>query len=116
MSVVSTTDFRRGGPVDERVTFHRTELSVILAVYGRMVAAGEWRDYSIDFLPDRAVFSMFRRATEHPLYRVEKHPKLAARHGMYVIYGQDGRVLKRGSDLKQLMRFFDAKLLKLVKD
>ncbi|WP_340108750.1 DUF2794 domain-containing protein [Pikeienuella sp. HZG-20] len=118
MSVISSTAFGRTGgrraPEERVVAFHRTELSIILAVYGRMVAAAEWRDYSIDFLPERAVFSVFRRATEYPLYRIEKLPRLAARQGMYVLFGRDGRVLKRGSDLKQVMRFFESKKLKLV--
>lgn len=116
MSVISTAAFGRTGGrgPEERVSFHRTELSVILNVYGRMVAAGEWRDYSIDFLTDRAIFSVFRRATEHPLYSIEKAPARARRQGAYAVYGQDGRVLKRGEDLKQVMRVFDAKLLKVV--
>lgn len=117
MNVITSNAFGRNGGnqgPEERVAFHRTELSVILNVYGRMVAAGEWRDYSLDFLPDRAVFSAFRRATEHPLYRIEKLPRLAARQGMYAIFGQDGRVLKRGFDLKIVMRFFDSKSLRLV--
>lgn len=122
MNVISTTAFGRGdakggdggGVQPERVSFHRTELSVILNTYGRMVAAGEWRDYCIDFLPDRAVFSVFRRATEHPLYRIEKDPKRAQRQGVYSVVGQDGRVLKRGADLAQVMKVFDAKSLRLV--
>lgn len=99
---------------DERVAFHRTELSVILNTYSRMVAAGEWKDYSMDFLRDRAVFSVFRRATEHPLYRIEKRPKDAQKQGAYSVLGHDGRVLKRGRDLKQVMRVFDAKLIRVV--
>ncbi|WP_343040662.1 DUF2794 domain-containing protein [Pikeienuella piscinae] len=87
---------------------------MILNVYGRMVAAGEWRDYSIDFLSERAVFSVFRRATEHPLFRIEKNPRFAAKQGAYAVYGHDGRVLKRGAELKQVMRVFDSKRLKLV--
>ncbi|MEX2518478.1 MAG: DUF2794 domain-containing protein [Paracoccaceae bacterium] len=118
MNVISTNAFGRGddrggsggGVQPERVAFHRTELSVILNTYGRMVAAGEWRDYGIDFLPDRAVFSVFRRATEHPLYRIEKDPRRAQRQGAYSVVAQDGRVLKRGADLTQVMRVFDAKL------
>ena len=117
MTVISTADFRgapgRRDPY-ERVSFHRTELSVILSTYGRMVAAGEWRDYSMDFLREVAVFSVFRRATEHPLYRIEKRPKLAAKQGSYAVIGHDGRVLKRGKDLRQVMKFFDAKLLRVV--
>lgn len=113
MTVITTADFRRNDPY-ARVAFHRTELSLILAVYGRMVAAGEWKDYSMDFLSDVAIFSVFRRATEHPLYRVEKRPKLAAKQGAYSVLGQDGRVLKRGKDLKRVLRVFDAKLIRSV--
>ena len=117
MTVINPAEFRpssaRNDPY-ERVSFHRTELSVILSTYGKMVAAGEWRDYSMDFLKEVAVFSVFRRATEHPLYRIEKRPKLAAKQGAYAVMGHDGRVLKRGKDLAQVMRVFDAKLLRLV--
>lgn len=117
MNVISTAAFGRnsgGRGSEERVAFHRTELSVILNVYGRMVAACEWRDYSIDFLADRAVFSVFRRATEHPLFRIEKTPRLAAKQGAYAVFDRDGRVLKRGADLKQVMRVFDSKRIRLV--
>lgn len=117
MTVIRPEEFAlKGGRSSpyEKTSFHRAELSVILSVYGRMVAAGEWRDYSIDFLKDVAVFSVFRRATEHPLYRIEKRPKLAARQGAYAVIGQDGRVLKRGRDLRQVCRVFDGKDLRLV--
>ncbi len=87
---------------------------MILAVYGRMVAAGEWKDYSIDFLRERAVFSVFRRATEHPLYRIEKRPKDAQKQGAYSVLGHDGQILKRGRDLKTVMRVFDKKLIRVV--
>lgn len=115
MNEITTAKF--GGPgakVVERIAFHRTELSPILDIYGRMVAAGEWRDYSMDFLPDCAVFSVFRRATEHPLYRIEKHPALAAKQGMYLVRGPAGQVLKRGHDLRQVLKIFNARSLKLV--
>lgn len=117
MTVITTAEFhRRSAPrgAHERVTYHRTELSVILSTYGKMVAIGEWRDYSIDFLREVAVFSVFRRATEHPLFRIEKRPKLAQKQGLYAVVGQDGRILKRGRDLAQVMRVFDAKLLRVV--
>lgn len=99
----------------ETVSFHRTELSAILSVYGRMVAAGEWKDYSIDFLRDVAIFSVFRRASEYPLYRIEKRPALAQRQGAFSVIGHDGRVYKRGRDLSQTLKVFDAKLLKVVR-
>ncbi len=94
--------------------FDRRELNAILNIYGRMVAAGEWRDYAIDWLRDAAVFSIFRRASEMPLYRIEKHPKLRTKQGAYAVVGAGGQVLKRGHDLKQVLRVFDAKLIKAV--
>lgn len=97
------------------VAFHRTELSLILTVYGRMVAAGEWRDYAIDHLRDAAFFSVFRRTAESPLYRIEKRPKLAQRQGAYAVIGHDGRVLKRGKELQKVLKVFDKKLLKVVR-
>jgi hypothetical protein len=93
--------------------FDRRELSEILKVYGRMVAAGEWRDYAIDHLADRAVFSVFRRASEMPLYRIEKTPRLARRQGAYAVIAQTGVILKRGPDLARVLRVID-KSLKLV--
>lgn len=96
------------------VSFHRSELSAILNVYSRMVAAGEWKDYALDFLRDAAVFSVFRRASEHPLYRIEKRPRLAERQGAYVVIGMDGRILKRGRDLRQVLRVFDKKMIRAV--
>ena len=96
------------------VAFHRTELAVILSVYGRMVAAGEWRDYGISSLKDVAVFSVFRRTAEHPLYRIEKRPKLRGRQGMYAIIGMDGQILRRGHDLKTVMRVLERKLIRAV--
>lgn len=96
------------------IAFDRRELNAILNIYGRMVAAGEWRDYAIDWLRDRAVFSIFRRASEMPLYRIEKDPKLRTRQGAYAVVGSGGQILKRGHDLKQVLRLFDAKLIKAV--
>lgn len=97
-----------------QVAFHRTELSVILSLYGRMVAAGEWRDYGISCLRDVAVFSVFRRTAENPLYRIEKRPKLRARQGMYAVIGIDGQVLRRGHDLKTVLRVLERKLIRAV--
>lgn len=91
------------------VTFDRRELSAILNVYGRMVAAGEWRDYAIDHLQDRAVFSIFRRTSEAPLHRIEKNPKLAARQGAYAVLDIGGRILKRGSDLARVLAVLEKK-------
>jgi hypothetical protein len=98
----------------ERVSFHRTELGVILGLYGRMVAAGLWRDYGISLLRDVAVFSVFRHTAEQPLYRIEKRPKLSARQGQYAVIGMDGRILKRGHDLAKVLRPLEAKLIRLV--
>lgn len=92
------------------VSFDRRELSQILNVYGRMVAAGEWRDYAIDMLKDRAVFSVFRRTSEMPLYRIVKDPKLARRQGAYQVVAAGGVVLKRGHDLPAVLKVFDRNL------
>ncbi|KPA23323.1 hypothetical protein shim_05180 [Shimia sp. SK013] len=99
----------------EQVAFHRTELTVILSLYGRMVAAGEWRDYGISNLREVAVFSVFKRTAENPLYRIEKRPKLRNRQGLYAVIGMDGQVLKRGHDLKSVLRVLERKLIRDVK-
>lgn len=98
----------------EQVAFDRAELNQILSLYGRMVAAGEWRDYAMSFLRDVAVFSVFRRSAEHPLYRIEKRPRLRSRQGMYAVIGMDGQVLKRGHDLRTVLRVFDRKLIRAI--
>jgi hypothetical protein len=95
--------------VDREVTFDRRELFEILKLYGRMVASGEWRDYAIDHLADRAVFSVFRRTSEVPLYRIEKNPKLAQRQGAYAVIDQGGRILKRGADLARVVAVLEKK-------
>ena len=92
-----------GPAAPRRVTFDRRELMAVLNVYGRMVAAGEWRDYAIDHLADRAVFSVFRRTSEAPLYRIEKTPRNATRQGAYSITDAGGRILKRGHDLGRVL-------------
>ena len=97
------------------VSFHRSELSVILSLYGRMVAAGEWRDYGISALREVAVFSVFQRTAENPLYRIEKRPKLRGRQGMYAVIGMDGQILRRGHDLKTVLRVLERKLIRSVK-
>ena len=97
-----------------QVAFHRTELSVILSLYGRMVAAGEWRDYGISCLREVAVFSVFRRTAENPLYRIEKRPKLRDRQGMYAVIGMDGQTLRRGHDLRTVLRVLERKLIRAV--
>jgi Protein of unknown function (DUF2794) len=93
-----------------RVTFNRLELNRILNLYGRMVADGEWRDYAIDFLKDRAVFSVFRRASEVPIYRIEKDPRLARKQGMYSVVSATGLILRRGHELERVLLAIDRKL------
>jgi hypothetical protein len=93
-----------------RVTFNRLELNRILNLYGRMVAAGEWRDYAIDFLKDRAVFSIFRRSSEMPLYRIEKDPRLARKQGAYSVVSASGHILRRGHELDRVLLVIDRKL------
>jgi hypothetical protein len=90
-----------------RVTFERKELDRIFNLYGRKVAAGEWRDYAIDFLRDRAVFSVFRRTSEVPLYRIEKNPKLARRQGAYSVISATGLIVRRGHELDRVLRAID---------
>jgi hypothetical protein len=97
-------------PLPNRVTFNRLELNRILNLYGRMVADGEWRDYAIDFLKDRAVFSVFRRASEVPLYRIEKDPRLARKQGMYSVISATGLILRRGHELERVLLVIDRKL------
>lgn len=92
------------------VTFDRRELSELLNLYGRMVAAGEWRDYAIDFLKDKAQFSVFRRSSEMPLYRIVKNPALARRQGAYSVVAATGLILKRGSELSRVLKVLDNKL------
>jgi hypothetical protein len=92
------------------VTFNRRELHRLLDMYGRKVAAGEWRDYAIDFLRDRAVFSVFRRSSEVPLYRIEKSPKLARRQGAYSVISATGLIVRRGHELDRVLRSIDKSL------
>lgn len=114
MTFQTPTPFPTPGPVPEQIAFNRSELSVILGVYGRMVAAGEWRDYGMSFLREVAIFSIFRRAAEHPIYRIEKRPKLKGRQGMYSVIGMDGQILKRGHDLRTVLRVLERKLIRAV--
>ena len=93
--------------------FDRRELDKILQIYSRMVGGGEWRDYAIDSLADRAVFSVFRRASEYPMYRIEKNPKLARKQGAFSVISSSGVILKRGHDLASVLAVFD-KGLRLV--
>jgi Protein of unknown function (DUF2794) len=96
------------------IHFNRPELTAIMALYGRMVAAGEWRDYAIDSLRDRAVFSIFRHASEMPLYRVEKIPALLHRQGQYQVLAPGNQILKRGKDLSAVLKVFDTRRFRMV--
>ena len=96
--------------LDLPVTFQRRELDQILRLYGRMVAANEWRDYAIDHLSDRAVFSVFRRTSETPLFSITKNPSLARRQGMWSVTTATGLILKRGHELARVLSAFDNKL------
>ena len=107
-----STDIASGSapsPRPSQVFFDRRELDQILRVYGRMVAAGEWRDYAIDFLRDRAVFSVYRRASEVPIYRIEKDPRLARKQGMYSVVSATGLILRRGHELERVLLAIDRK-------
>ena len=105
---------RSAAAPSSQVTFSRRELNRILDLYGRKVAAGEWRDYAIDFLKDRAVFSVFRRTSEVPLYRIEKNPKLERRQGAYSVISATGHILRRGHELERVLRAIDKSTLSLV--
>ena len=104
----------RGRSRQRQVGFERDELQQILDLYGRMVAAGNWKDYAIDLGRDAASFSAFRRAAERPEYRIEKRPALRNKQGMWVLIGEGGAVLKRGHDLGPLLAPVERKLMKLV--
>jgi hypothetical protein len=107
-------DYQSGNRVAGPVMWQRHELNAILNVYGRLVALGEFKDYAIDGLRDRAVFSIFRRASEVPLYSVIKTPTDAHKQGLYKIVAAGGMILKRGHDLVQVMRVFDKKRFRVV--
>ena len=95
------------------VSFDRKELATLLNVYGRRVASGEWRDYAMDMLRDRALFSIYRRSSERPQFVVEKNPKLRNKQGMYVVTNHEGRILRRGHDLEKVLRVLEP--MRLVK-
>ncbi len=114
MTIQPPTPFPHRSSQPDQVSFDRSELGIILSLYGRMVAAGEWRDYGMSFLRERAVFSVFRRTAENPIYRIEKEPKLRKRQGQYSVHGMDGQILKRGQDLKTVLRVLERKLIRSV--
>lgn len=113
LSLVHSAEPQQGSsrPAPPVVAFDRRELMQILGVYGRKVAAGEWRDYAMDFLKDRALFSIYARVSERPLFVVEKNPRLRNKQGQFMITNQQGRVLKRGHDLGQVLRVLDPDLV-----
>ena len=103
-----------GGRAEAQVGFERAELKRIVDLYGRMVAAGLWKDYAIQFQPGEASFWAFRRAAERPEYRIEKRPALRGRQGMWALIGEAGQVLKRGHALGPVLAPIERRLLKLV--
>lgn len=111
MNAEAPIPFPQSARTPEEVSFDRRELGQILRVYGRMVAAGEWRDYAIAAMRDLAVFAVFRRTAETPLYRIEKRPKLRSRQGLYAVVGMDGRVLRRGQDLDQVLKVLEKRMI-----
>lgn len=102
--------------VPTQVGFDRPELTRILDLYGRMVAAGHWRDYAVQFDRDAAVFAAFRRAAERPEVRIEKRPALRNRQGEWALIGEQGQMLKRGHDLGPVLALIERRLMKLVAD
>ena len=114
MTEITSLAPAKGRPSDPDTVFTRAELDKILSLYGFFVASGEWRDYAIDHGREAAVFSIFRRAAEAPLYRIEKRPKLARKQGAYAVVDMGGAVLKRGHDLPSVLKVFDRKKLKLA--
>ena len=103
-------------PRDRRLiaSFDRRELTRILDLYGRMVAAGHWRDYAMRFSPDVAVFAAFRRSAERPEFRIEKRPALRLKQGEWALFGEHGQVLKRGQDLGLVLAPVERRLIRLV--
>jgi len=114
MTVQTPTPFPLSAQMSEEVCFDRRELGLILGLYGRMVAAGEWRDYGMSCLRDVAVFSVVRRTAEYPLYRIEKRPKLRARQGLYSIIAMDGQIVRRGHDLGLVLKVLERKLIRTI--
>jgi hypothetical protein len=101
--------------INYSVAFNRQELNLILRVYGKMVALGEWRDYGISMLKDVSIFSVYKHASECPIILIEKNPKLSKKQGIYSVIAMDGRILKRGNDLDRVLKLFGPKLMRIVK-
>ena len=108
--------FPAGGAKPSQIGFDRLELTRILDVYGRMVAAGLWRDYAIELGRDAAVFAAFRRAAERPECRIEKRPALRSKQGMWALVGEHGAVLKRGQELGTVLAPLERRLMKVIED
>ena len=111
MSNITAFTIQKPAP---KTAFHRTEMSLILDIYGRMVMAGEAKDYGIGMTKDEAVFAIYRRHAETPTWSIVKTPKLANAQGAYSVLGGQGQVLRRGRDLKQVLRVFDSRRFELV--
>lgn len=114
MNMETPVPFPASEQQPEQVVFDRRELSVILRLYGLFVAAGEWRDYAMSFGREAAVFAIFRRTAEVPLYRIEKRPKLRAKQGLYAVIGAEGQVLRRGQELEAVLKVLERKLIRSV--
>lgn len=114
MNEMVPTPFLQSERVPEQVCFDRREFGVIFSLYGRMVASGEWRDYGISTLREVAVFAIFRRTAEVPLYCVEKRPAMRVRQGMFSVVAMDGWILRRGHDLAQVLHVLEPKAVRLV--
>ena len=115
MNIFNPIHPQNGSQLPQTVFYQRSELNIIFSLYGRMVAAGEWRDYGISSFRDVAIVSVFRRTAEQPLYRIEKRPKLRNKQGEYAVIGMDGQILKRGHDLKTVLRVLERKLIRVVR-
>ena len=114
MNLEAPVPFPAGGRQSEPVAFDRRELSTILRLYGQMVAAGEWRDYGISHGIEAAVFAVFRRTAEVPLYRIEKRPKLRQKQGMFAVVAAEGQILRRGHDLAAVLKVLERRLIRPV--
>ena len=113
MSVI--TPFPHARDRQPIATFDRRELQRILDLYGRMVAAGHWRDYALKLTGEAAVFAAFRRATERPEIRIEKRPQLRLKQGAFALVSEHGMVLKRGNDLSAVLAPVERRLMRLVR-
>ena len=115
MIIYNNFNYKRNVEEDnKKILFSREELNLILRLYGRFVAAGQWRDYGISILKNVSIFSIYKHTAECPIYIIEKKPSLFKKNGMYSIIAMDGRILKRGNDLSNVLNVFNSKLLKVV--